>query len=188
MDQPKGHTAMRFISMMVMVTGISICATGCTKKDDAGTATTTATTASAAPASGCGADYADPKKEFCMKLPDGFEPTVDKDPGTLYVEIVKFDAPMDHFDVSVGFSSSNFTSYDEQLASDEKWMGESKTLKIESSGKTAADGKWWLYTDQGYTEVGSETKSNGNNVIHCQSNDRKPGIIDACKSIRAYPK
>jgi hypothetical protein len=36
--------------------------------------------------------------------------------------------------------------------------------------------------------VQSETKSNGNQVIKCQANDRKPAIIDACKSIRAYPK
>lgn len=122
-----------------------------------------------------------------MKLPAGFEPKADKDPSG-YVEIMKFDAPMDHFDVTVGFTSSNFKSYDEQLAVDEKWMAESKTMKIESSGKTDAGGKWWLYTDQGYTGVSSETKSNGNMVINCQSNDRKPGIIDACKSIRAYPK
>ena len=178
---------MRFISR-VMVAGISICAIACTKKDAAGTATTASATASAAAVSGCGADYADPKKEFCMKLPEGFKVEADPSPGELYVEIMKFDGPMDHFSVSVGFSSSNFKSFDEQLASDEKWMGESKSIKIESTDKTAGAGKMWLYTNQGYTSVSSMTKSNGDKAIHCESNDRKPGIIEACKSIRAYPK
>ncbi len=175
----------------MMVTVAAICAaTGCTKKDDAGSATTTATTAAAAPASGCGSDYADPKKEFCMKLPEGFEAKADANPpADLYVEIVRVNGPTGSFDVSVGFSSTNFTTYDQALAAEETWLnGGSKSIKLESSGKTAGDGKWWLYMNDSYASVLSYTKSNGNKVIKCSSSDRQPGIIDACKSIRAYPK
>ena len=175
---------MKLVSLCtVAVIALSV---GC-KKDESKSTSTTSASVSAAPASGCGADYTDPKKEFCMKLPADFKPTEDKSPGELYTEIIRFDSDMDHFTVSIGFQSSNFTTFDEAVAADEKWMKESKNIKIESSGATAAGGKFWLYDNQGYSSVQSSTKSNGNKVIKCDSNDRKPAIIDACKSIRAYP-
>ena len=160
---------------------------GCKKDESKGTSTTSASV-SAAPVSGCGADYTDPKKLFCMKLPTGYTPKEDKQTSELYSEIVNFDTDMEHFTVSVGFQSTNFTSYDEAVASDEKWMKESKNIKIESSGATPAGGKFWIFNNQGYDSVQSSTKSNDNKVIKCDSNDRKPAIIEACKSIRAYPK
>ncbi len=180
---------MRLIPTMLTVTTVSICALACTKKDDAGSGTTTTSASAAAvPTSGCGADYADPQKEYCLKLPPGFKPGKPEEPSELYSELIRYrDENNVEFTITVGFSSTNFKTYAEAFAADEKWMNESKDIKIVATGKTAGDGKWWTFKNGGYESVTSMTKSNGDKVIKCSGDDGTPAV-DVCKSVRAYPK
>jgi hypothetical protein len=175
--------------MLLTFTTLSICALACTKKDDAGTTSTTAAAApAAAPASGCGSDWADPQKEFCVKLPPGFTAGKSDPPSALYSELITFrDEKGVEFTVTVGFSSTNWKSYTDELTAEEKWLGESKDIKMGTSGETAGEGKWWIFKNGGYDSVISLTKSNGDKAIKCSGDDGTPGV-DACKSIRAYPK
>jgi hypothetical protein len=167
--------------------GISLGATACSKKENAGAAPS----ASAAPeVKGCGADYADPQKEFCVKLPSGYTAGAPGKPSELYSELIDFNGPMSGFTVTVGFTSTNWKTYDDQIAADEKWMATGTDIKVEASGATAGGGKWWSYTNSGSKAFSSTTKSNGNKSLHCSPNNTNiaPEVMDACKSIRAYPK
>src|SRR5688572_26332359 len=76
--------------------------------------------------SGCGKDYADPAKQFCLTLSAGYTGTPDKlDPkDELYSEIIRFSGPNmgDGVDVSVGFSSTNWKVYEDELKMRENLM------------------------------------------------------------------
>lgn len=86
-------------------------------------------------------------------------------------------------------TSSNWKTYDDQLADDEKSM-KSESIKVDGSGATLGGGKWWSFTNSGSKGFSSITKSNGNKAIGCNPNNTNiaPEVIKACKSIRAYPK
>jgi hypothetical protein len=178
--------------MVAVLAGISFGAQGCSKNEDAnkGDAKNAAVAASAAPAaSGCGADYADPNKEFCVSIPPGYTAGKPSPPDELYSELIDFNGPMSGFTISVGFTSSNWKTYEDQIKSDDP--STSKDIKVESSGKTAGTGQWWVYKQGNYdTTVLATVKSNGNKAIRCSPNNTvvKPEVIEACKSLRAYPK
>lgn len=161
--------------------------TACSKKADAGGG---AAPSASAEVKGCGADYADPAKEFCVKLPAGYTAGKPDAPSELYSELINFNGPMSGFTVTVGFTSSNWKTYDDQLAADEKSMTTSESIKVDGTGATLGGGKWWSYTNSGSKGFSSVTKSNGNKAIGCNPNNTNvaPEVIEACKSIRAYPK
>ncbi len=101
--------------------------------------------------------------------------------------MISVQGPMSGFDVTVGFTSSNWKNYDDQLKADEKSMASSNP---DSTGATAGTGKWWVYKQGGTDQVLSVVKSNGDKALRCTPNNTvvKPEVIAACKTLRAYPK
>ena len=172
------------ISLLIFMVALSLCATSCTKKDDA------KGEGGAGAAAGCGSDYADPMKEFCIKVPAGYTPKVKAKPPTdTYSEAVDFDATMSGIQVLVGFSDKDYKTYEDERSSAERFMKGVTGRKIDASGKTASEGQWWVYS-QGGKFVKAVAKSNSNKAIICESNNTNvtPEVIEACKTIRAYPK
>lgn len=169
--------------LVAMIVGISFGATGCTKEDKAqGGAGSTA--------AGCGSDYADPMKEFCVKVPAGYTPKpLSKPPIDSYTEAVDFNAATSGFQIAVGVSDKDFKTYEDERKSAESFMKGVTGRKIEATGKTASEGQWWVYT-QGTKFVKAVAKSNSGKAIICEHNNTNvtPEVIEACKSIRAYPK
>ncbi len=174
-------------SLLVVLAVATLGVTSCSKKDEA----KTDEPAAPAAAQGCGADYADPQKEFCVTLPAGYKAGAPDAPNDLYSELIGFNGPMSGFNVTVGFSSSNWKTYDDQLKADQSFVA-MPSFKVTANGKTAGTGQWWVYTRTGSTdsEVLSSVKSNGNKSLRCTPNNTvvAPEVIAACKSLRAYPK
>jgi hypothetical protein len=168
-----------------MLALISLGTQGCNKNEE-----TKKEDTKASAAQGCGSDYADPQKEFCVTIPTGYTPEKPSAPTELYSELINFNGPMSGFTISVGFSSSNWKTFDDELKADDSWLKTGKGIKIESSGKTAGTGQWWVYTQDGTNQVSALVKSNGDKAIHCSPNNTSvaPEVIAACKSVRAYPK
>lgn len=172
----------RFIAFVALV---ALCATACSKKDEGGAAST------GSGAKDCGADYASPKKEFCVKLPAGYTAGTDGLTDSLVSENIDFKGPKGEFNISVGFSSASYKSFDEAMKSDEDtyFKTPATTVKPQGNGATAGGGKWWAFAMGGSKRVLSDTKSNAGKVISCSGDvDKAPEIIEACKSVRAYPK
>ncbi len=71
---------------------------------------------------GCGADWGDPLKEFCIKLPAGYKAADPSPKGALYSQVQHFPGPagadgnIPGFDVSVGFSSNPHKTFEEEVA------------------------------------------------------------------------
>jgi len=164
---------------------VMLCTPACSKKEAGATGSTSS-------AKDCGADYADPKKEFCLKLPPGYTADTSGLTDALVSENIDFKTAKSgvYFTVTVGFSSASYKTFDEQMKEDEGSYGKTQTgVKAEGNGATAGGGKWWVYTMGGHKRVQSDTKSNANKVIACFGEvDANPEMIEACKSIRAYPK
>lgn len=177
---------MKRFTVILGLAALSLVTGGCKKEDAKGD------DKAASAAKGCGSDYADPLKEFCVKVPAGYEAKPQsKVPTELYSEIVDFNGPGSGFAISVGFSHSNFKTFDEALKTDEEWMTTTKDVKIQGSGNLQGTGKWWTYKRGNYdVDVKAMAKSNGNKVINCAANnqDVKPEVLEACKTVRAYPK
>lgn len=126
-----------------------------------------------------------------MQLPAGYKAGPPDAPSTLYAELIGFNGPGSGFNITVGFTSSNWKTYDDQLKADQAFMTMSG-MKVVSTGKTASTGQWWEFTRAGSTssEVLSSVKSNGDKSLRCMANNTvvAPEVIAACKSLRAYPK
>ncbi len=163
--------------------------TACSKKDDAKKDEPAA--AATLAASGCGADYADPQKEFCVQLPAGYKAGPPDPPSELYAELIAFNGPNSGFNITLGFTSSNWKTYADQLKADQSFMGMS-SMKTTATGQTSGTGQWWVYARTGSTtsEVLATVKSNGDKALRCTANNTvvAPEVIAACKSLRAYPK
>ena len=90
--------------------------------------------------------------------------------------------------VTVGFSSSNWTTYEEQLEAEEK----SKTSfgnKLEESGSTPGGGKWWLTSQGGTKTVSSIAKAPNGKALMCSTANTtpSPAAIGVCKTLRPFP-
>jgi hypothetical protein len=147
----------------------------------------------AAPAveDGCGADYTDPQKEFCVTLPAGYKADGQIDSSDLYSELIRFTGPDigDGMSISVGFTSSNFTTYEQQLTADEEIMKIAGRTVV-SSGATKGDhGKWWLFTDGGDQTIVATAKAAHGKALNCSPANTTPTpvAVEACKSIRPFP-
>ncbi len=160
----------------------AIAATGCKKKD--GTGDPAAKTAEA-PKAGCGSDFADPDKQFCVKLPAGYklESSHKDDSGIEY----SFAGPERRFDVLV-WTNPQFT-YDYQLGVYGPAMKQADHTDVQSGG-TPGQTQWWTY------KFGTDTpmitmlaKANSGLALQCSCNGtpEPPEITEACKSLRAYP-
>ncbi len=176
----------RAMCFVVVVLAGAFGSAGC-KKDEPKQAGESAPVVSAA--KDCGTDFADPQKEFCVTIPAGYKANPPDAPDVLYSELINVNGPSSGFTVTVGFTSSNWKTYDDQLKADEALL---KLWKVESSGKTAGTGQWWVYTrtEINGAQVMSTVKSNGDKALRCTPNNMQvaPEVIAACKSLRAYPK
>lgn len=174
----------RLIAILAVAT---MCTTACSKKDEGGAGSTTTTSAK-----DCGGDYADPLKEYCIKLPPGYTAGTPNAPDALEAERIEFSSGKAgiNFDVSVGFSSASNKTYDQQLKDDEDSYSKTQTgVTAVANGATAGGGKWWVYTMGGNKRVQSDTKSKGGKPVRCFAQvDTNPEIIEACKTVRPFPK
>jgi hypothetical protein len=147
----------------------------------------------AAPAGqeGCGKDYGDPMKMYCVTLPAKYTAGSPKS-DTLAPERINFDGPEmgDGITVSYGFDNSEFKTYEDQLKSDEAWT-KGKDKKVLSSGATTGNaGKWWLVEWSGTKKMVTTVKTPDGKAVKCDVQNTMPsqGAIDACKTLRPYPK
>lgn len=172
--------------LIVSIALVALCTVACSKKDEGGNASNATTSAK-----DCGADYADPKKEFCVKVPSGYKPGAPEPADALTSETIEFKGSKGDFTISVGFSSASYKTYEEEMKSDDDayLKTPATTVKAQGNGATAGGGKWWVFTMGGSKRVLSDTKSNANKVINCSGVvQTAPEVIEACKSVRAFPK
>jgi hypothetical protein len=144
--------------------------------------------AAAAPKAGCDGLYVDPKKEFCLKLPAGFEVGDVKagKPGDLTQETVNFKGPSDTFAVNLGLQSSAHKTFEDDLAGEDKSFTD-KPGSVLSSGATSSTGKWWVYKGfQDKPAVEACVRSKADKTLLCEG--ATPAAIEACKSLRVYPQ
>lgn len=137
---------------------------------------------------GCGTDYGDPDKQLCVTLPKGYEAKGKIEKSELYSELINIDGPDmgDGVTLTVGFTSSNFKTYEEQLASDEV-LG---SAKLEASGSTPGNsGKWWFTSNGGTKTVSATAKAPNGKAIKCSTSNTTPSAaaIEVCKSLRPFP-
>lgn len=138
--------------------------------------------------SGCGKDYGDPDKQLCITLPKGYEAKGKIEKSELYSELIHIDGPDmgDGVTLTVGFRNSNFTKYEEQLASDEQ-LG---SAKLEASGSTPGNsGKWWFTSNGGTKTVSATAKAPNGKAIMCSTSNTTPSAaaIEVCKTLRPFP-
>lgn len=138
--------------------------------------------------SGCGKDWGDPDKQLCITLPKGYEAKGKIEKSELYSELINIDGPDmgDGVTLTVGFKSSNFKTYEEQLASDEN-LG---SAKLEASGSTPGNsGKWWFTSNGGTKTVSATAKAPNGKAIMCSTSNTTPSAaaIEVCKTLRPYP-
>lgn len=180
-SRPTGRSAPHLFPACALLLVAAMTA-GCGKKGESG----------ATAEQGCGSDWADAQKQFCLKMPAGYTPAPQSaGGGELYSEIIDFNGPSSGFTITVGFTSSNFTTYEEQLAADEDIM-KMAGRSVESTGGTPGQSKWWIFTDKASGSAKNivvTAKANGNKSLRCSPNNTvvAPEVMDACKSIRAYP-
>ncbi|GAB3898854.1 hypothetical protein GCM10029964_083960 [Kibdelosporangium lantanae] len=162
----------------------------CGGNPDKGTETSSAGSAKPAAEEGCGKDYGDPQKQFCVTLPAGYQADPQIESSELYPELVRFTGPDtgDGISVSVGFTSSNFKTYDDQLNADEGLM-KIDGRAVEASGPTKGDqGKWWIFTDSGVRTITATAKAANGKAVNCSpaNTTPTPAAVEACKSIRPF--
>ena len=175
-----------------LVLGLCLASTLVACSGNTGKAPETSSASSAKPAAeeGCGTDYSDPQKQFCVTLPRGYEADPQIESSDLYPELVHFTGPDtgDGISVSVGFTSSNFTTYDEQVTADEGLM-KTAGRTVEASGTTKGDhGKWWIFTDGGVRTITATAKAANGKAVNCTpaNTTPTPAAVEACKSIRPF--
>ncbi|MDB4952620.1 MAG: hypothetical protein JWO36_189 [Myxococcales bacterium] len=171
----------RRITLFAIITA-AFATVGCKKKE--GVADQSSKTAEV-PKEGCGTDYADPAKQFCVKLPPGYalETSHKDDSGTTF----EFKGPEMRFDVLV-WSNPTFT-YDYQLGIYGDAMKKPDHTDVESGG-TPGQTQWWAYKFGTDTKlITALAKSSAGMAMQCESNGSPvpPEIMDACKTLRPYP-
>jgi hypothetical protein len=152
----------------------AVAAAGCHKDEPKPSASAPA----AAP--GCGSDYADPNKQFCIAVGPDYQPVAPVKEGELVR--TSFNAAMSGIDVLVLPKE-----FDEQVALTDKTMHGSDR-KLEESGGTPGKTKWWVYSIGKKKYVEALAKSSNGKAIECSSNNSvvPPAVIDACKTLRPY--
>ncbi len=164
-----------------------------------GTAAAEPGTAAAAPgtaaapaggaAGGCGSDWANPMKTYCVTVPAGYTPGEPTSTENFTAENIKFTGPDGSFEIY----DDKGDAYDKTLASHDK---EVKANPVKETGTTAGTGQWWYYTESEYPRMMSLIKANSGEPIWCHASgkpdDEGDGLpaapMAACKSLRAYPQ
>lgn len=174
-----------------IVVGLCLASTlaACGGNTGKGTETATKSTEKATK-EGCDTDYSDPQKVFCVTLPTGYKADPQIETSDLYAELIRFTGPdpADGISVSVGFTSSNFTTYEQELASDEELM-KMTGRTVESSGTTKGEGgKWWIFTQDGIRTIAATAKATNGKPVNCTPSNTTPtpAAVEACKSIRPF--
>lgn len=146
-------------------------------------------------AEGCGSDYADPMKQFCITVPKDWKAPAQvtgTPPYDELFEIKNADANKysDGVSLTLGFSNSNNKTYEDELGYLEKINTTSKTDKLEGTGATpGGGGKWWATSRQGQKYLTSLAKAPNGKPVHCSPSNSlpSPASLEACKTIRPYP-
>lgn len=195
---------MKKILMGIAIVGSLVGVGGCKKKGDAADKTGTTTevkdaaptapgTAAAAPAApaggGCGTDWANPLKTYCVTVPAGYTPGEATSTANFHAEKIKFTGPDGSFDIYDDMGGA----FDTVMAEHDR---EVKTNSLKESGATPGTGTWWFYTESETPRMVSVVKANNGDPIWCHANDSDAdeadgipaGAMAACKSLRAYPK
>jgi hypothetical protein len=165
---------------------LALGASACKKGDGAGGSS----------ADGCGSDYADPMKQFCITVPKDWK-APDKITGTgpydELFEIKNADANKyaDGVSLTLGFSTTSSKTYEDELAYTEKVKTSSTQDKVEATGSTpGGSGKWWATSRQGGQKfLSAIAKAPNGKAIHCSPSNSlpSPASLEACKTIRPYP-
>ncbi len=188
--QHKADSAMSISALItagVIIVACAASSVGCNKNDKGGEKAADEPAAKAE--TGCGEDYGDPAKQLCLTLPKNYtvNPKIEK--SELYAELIHIDGPDmgDGVTLTVGFTSTNFTKYEEQLAAEEQAPS---GYEVEASGSTPNDsGKWWLRS-QGKTKiVSSIVKAPHGKAAMCSTSNLtpSPAAIEVCKTLRPFP-
>jgi hypothetical protein len=140
---------------------------------------------------GCGNDYGDPDKQLCITLPKGYTVSPKIEKSELYSELINVSGPDmgDGVTLTVGFSSSNWKTYEEQLASDEE-ATKSYGNKLEGSGATPGNsGKWWITTQGSTKTVSARAKAPNGKALGCSTSNTtpSPAAMEVCKTLRPFP-
>ena len=158
----------------------------CSKGQDSGSGSGGAV---AVAVEGCGKDYGDPQKQFCVTLPAGYkvDPKIDSD--ALYAELIRFTGDNMGDGMTITLGAEGARTYEAVLTADETF---SKTppRKIEASGPTPGNGgKWWITLNQGYHQLTSTVKAPNGKAVGCAPSNTtpSPAAVEACKSVRPYP-
>jgi hypothetical protein len=147
-------------------------------------------------AEGCGSDYADPMKQFCITVPkDWVAPAKIGATGPYdeLFEIKNADANKyaDGVSLTLGFSTTSSKTYEDELAYMEKVKTKSTIDKVEATGATpGGSGKWWATSRQGGQKfLTSIAKAPNGKAISCSPSNTlpSPASLEACKTIRPYP-
>lgn len=164
---------------MVSTLGVSAC-----KKGDGSSA------------DGCGSDYADPMKQFCITVPKDWKaPAKIDSKGSPYDELfdIKNADPAKYSDgvsLTLGFSSPSNKTYEQELAYIEKIKTTSTSDKLDGTGSTpGGSGKWWATSRQSQKSLTAIAKAPNGKPIYCSPSNSlpSPASLEACKTIRPYP-
>lgn len=160
---------------------------GCNKNADKGAEKTEKPAAE----SGCGSDYGDPDKQLCITLPKNYTVSPKIEKSELYSELINVSGPDmgDGVTLTVGFSSTNWKTYEEQLAADEK-AKTSYGNKLEASGSTPGNsGKWWITSQGGTKTVSALAKAPNGKALGCSTSNTtpSPAAMEVCKTLRPFP-
>lgn len=165
----------------------TLLAAGCNKKTEGADKPSD----KAAGGEGCGKDYGDPMKMYCVTLPAGYT-AGPPESDSLAPERIKFKGPKadDGIVVSYGFDSSNWKTYEDQIKANEEWT-KGKDKKVLGSGDLkGGSGKWWLVDWSGTKKMVATVKTPDGKAASCDCDNTIPSqtAIDVCKTLRPYPK
>lgn len=182
-----GRRVVRLITTGIVIATCAASSLGCNKHEKSGEATADKPAEKAE--TGCGKDYGDPAKQLCLTLPKNYTVSPKIEKSDLYAELINVDGPDmgDGVTLTVGFTSTNFTKYEEQLAAEEQAPS---GYQLEASGSTPNNsGKWWVRS-QGKTKiVSSIVKAPNGKAAMCSTSNLTPSAaaIEVCKTLRPFP-
>lgn len=147
------------------------------------------TAAPAAQGGGCGADYADPEKRYCVTLASGWQEIPHKEADELGRWQKFGGSDSSGVFVKVGLESSFRETLDKQVAWHERSLREVVQVQFETGATKGGAGRWWLYEKYGSPVIDSVAVAANGKLVFCRPTNTHPTsvMIEVCKSIRPYP-
>jgi hypothetical protein len=182
---------LRLLQTGLVIVCAAFVSVGCNKNAEKGGEKAAEKPGEKAAEAGCGNDYGDPDKQLCITLPKGYTVSPKIEKSELYSELINISGPDmgDGVTVTVGFSNSNWKTYEEQLAADEKAM-KSLGNELDGSGSTPGNsGKWWSTTQGSTKTVSALAKAPNGKALGCSTANTtpSPAAIEVCKTLRPFP-